>query len=363
MRVMIAGGGTGGHTSPAAAVVEELRRRCPEAEFEWVGRRNGLEQRVAATHEIAFRAVPVRGWPRKRTWRKGLVVTQLACSIGLCWVHLKRFRPDIVFGVGGYVSLPLLYAAQRSGFPTAIHEQNRLLGMANRMLARRAKRVFLSYADTVGAYPAERALLVGNPVRARFLTPPEKAAACQAFELDTAIPTVLVCGGSQGARSLNQAVADALPRFGEHELQVIWMTGSHGEEQARAAAAGSPVNVKVFPFIDDMVGACAAADLVVSRSGASTTAELAVLGKPSVLVPFPHATDNHQEQNARAFEEAGAAVVVLDSELDGDRFAGTVRGLLGDTGRLEAMESSAAGLARPGAAEAIVDSLLELTGR
>lgn len=360
MRIMITGGGTGGHTSPALAVIEELRKRDPLLAVQWVGRNRGLERRICEHNGIAYRGVPVAGWPRSRSIRRVWVAAKLAYSTLRCWLYIRTFRPQVVFGVGGYVSLPCGLAAQRRDVPTVIHEQNRLLGMANRMLASKATRILLSFEDTVGGYPRENAVVVGNPVREGFLHPPGREAACAALELDPSIPVVLVCGGSQGAQSLNEALAAALKDFSRDEIQFLWMSGPPGIAEARRVAAEHPLRIETFAFIDDMVTACAAADVIVSRSGASTTAELACLGKPSILVPFPHATDNHQEQNARAFEDAGAATVILDRELDGDRLAKAIKDLLEDKDLLTRVGDAARSLARPGAAEAIVEEILGL---
>jgi len=357
---MITGGGTGGHTSPAVAVIEELQKRDAKLAVQWVGRHRGLEQRICERHGVAFRGVPVEGWPRRRSIRRLWVAVKLAYSVVRCWLYIRAFRPQAVFGVGGYVSLPLGLAAQRRGVPTVIHEQNRLLGMANRMLAPKAARILLSFPDTVGAYPAERARVVGNPVREGFLHPPARDAACALLDLDPSIPVVLVCGGSQGAQSLNEALTGALPHFTSGSIQILWMAGQTGIAEARDVAAGHPLRIDTFAFIDDMVTACAAADLIVSRSGASTTAELACLGKPSLLVPFPHATDNHQEQNARAFEDAGAAQVILDRELTGESLAAAVKALLEDAVLLNRMGEAARSLARPGAAETIAEEIFAL---
>jgi UDP-N-acetylglucosamine--N-acetylmuramyl-(pentapeptide) pyrophosphoryl-undecaprenol N-acetylglucosamine transferase len=231
--------------------------------------------------------------------------------------------------------------------------------MANRMLAQRVHRVFLSFPDTVGSFPEDKALLVGNPVRAGFHEPPDQQAARERLGLDD-LPTVFVCGGSQGARRLNDAMMDALGRFESGEAQFLWMTGKHDVERARKAAVESPVRVEVFSFVDDMVTACSAADIVVSRAGASSTAELATLHKPAVLVPFPHAADSHQEQNARAFEEIGAAILLQDKDCSGERLTGVMRELLVNPKRRRAMADAAGTLARPGAAEAIVEELFRI---
>lgn len=360
MRIMITGGGTGGHTSPAVAILEELQKRDPRLAVQWVGRKGNIEERVSKAHAVPFRSVPVEGWPRTRTPRRLWVAAKLALAVGRAFLLLRKFRPQLVLGVGGYVSLPLVWAAQRVGIPTVLHEQNKRLGLANRVLALRAFRLLLSYPETLGEYPVDRARVVGNPVRAGFAHPPDRAEACAALGLDPATPVVLVCGGSQGARTLNNAMAEALPQLGPGEVQVLWMTGSAEAAAGRAVAEKVPVPVQVFAFIEDMVSACAAADLVIGRAGASSTAELAVLGKPSILVPYPHATDNHQEENARAFEAAGAAVLLHDHECTGSRLLEEIRRLLADRARLEAMAKGASSLAKPSAADVIAEEILSL---
>ncbi len=360
MRVMITGGGTGGHTSPAQAIVEELRRRDPQLLVQWVGRGGAIEERVCRANGIPFRSLPVEGWPRSARWRKPWVLAKLGVSLLRAFVYLRRFQPQAVIAVGGYASLPLALAAQRMKIPTLLHEQNKRLGLANRMLAPRADRLFLSYADTVGDFDAERARVVGNPVRSGFAHPPEQAAARETMALEADVPVLFVVGGSQGAQSINRAVAAMLNDFEAGQLQVLWMTGKTGHEEACAVAEQAECDVRVYAFVDDMVTACAAADLVVSRAGASSTAELAVLGKPAILIPYPHAAENHQEQNARALEEAGSALVLLDGDCDGPQLGALVRELLGDQARLNAMAEAAAALAKPAAAEAIVEEAMLL---
>lgn len=360
MRIMITGGGTGGHTSPATAVFEELSRRDPQFRAQWVGCRGKIEERVCRQRAIPFRPVPVAGWPRKRGPRQIWVAAKLVASLIRSALLIRSFKPQVVFGVGGYVSLPLMMAAQRMGIPTVIHEQNRRLGMANQMLAPRASRIFLSFPDTHGNYPAERAEFVGNPVRPEFMIPPSREEACAAFRVDPSRPVVLVCGGSQGARQINEAVLTCLPALIERGIQLIWAAGPSEIESVRQRAAAHIDAIRLHAFLDNMVAACVAADLVVGRAGASTTAELAVLGKPCILVPYPLATDNHQAQNAAAFEEAGAGRVIEDSACDGDRLFEEVAALLADREALAHMASAARGLARPVAAEVIAEGIMML---
>jgi UDP-N-acetylglucosamine--N-acetylmuramyl-(pentapeptide) pyrophosphoryl-undecaprenol N-acetylglucosamine transferase len=358
MRVMITGGGTGGHTSPAFAILEELKTRDPRLELQWVGCKDSIEERLCASHSIPFRSVPVKGWPRGSRVKQIWAAFHLARGIAASFIYLRKFRPQVVVGVGGYVSVPLMWTAQRVGIPTILHEQNKQLGMANRLLAQRAHQLLLSFPDTVGDFPEDRAEVVGNPVRAGFSSAPSREEACTSLGLDPNVPVVLVCGGSQGAQSINRAMMDVVSSAERGAFQLIWMTGQAGAAEARECVQNSELEGEVYTFIDDMVTACAAARLIVSRSGASTTAEIAEVGRASILIPYPHATDNHQEKNARAFEEAGAAVVLLDAACTGEELGGMIEQLLRDESSLDGMEAAARGIAKPVAVERIVEHVL-----
>ena len=358
MRIKITGGGTGGHTSPGLAVIEELRRRDPQLLLQWIGKRGGMEEKAAQTNGVPFRSLPIEGWTRKKSPRMLWTGMKLSYSILRAWFYLKVFQPQAVFGLGGYVSLPTLWMAQRMGINTILHEQNKRLGLANRLCAAKVTRLLLSYPDTAGEYPRDRAILVGNPVRRSFLHPPQKKDALSQFGLSDTKFTVLVVGGSQGAKSLNRATAALLHAFTEEEIQIIWSVGDKSLMEAQELAADAPVKPHIYGYIEDMAAACAAADIVISRSGASTTAELAAMGKASILVPYPHAADNHQEDNARAFEKAGAARVLLDDECTGDALTSLLRGFMADRESQDEMGEAAKALAKPFAAEEIAEQIM-----
>ncbi|MCK5861427.1 MAG: undecaprenyldiphospho-muramoylpentapeptide beta-N-acetylglucosaminyltransferase [Candidatus Hydrogenedentes bacterium] len=360
MKIMITGGGTGGHTSPAVAVIEELKRRDPQLLLQWVGKKNSMEERVAAQQQVPFRSIPVEGWTRKKSPRVIITGLKLLWSLFRVWFYLKVFRPQVVFGVGGYVSLPAIWVAQRLGIHTVLHEQNKRLGLANRLCAARASRLLLSYPDTVGTFPKENAKVVGNPVRAVFMNPQEQQEARETLGLRSDIPVILVVGGSQGAHTLNESMIKVIHDFGKEEAQFIWGAGKSEAIQMRLKAEGAAALTQIHAFIEDMGTACTAADIIVSRAGASTTAELAVLEKPSILIPYPHAADNHQEHNARAFEAAGAAVVLLDKECNGESLGTLLRELLTDQNRITEMGKAAKKLAKPLATETIAETIMEL---
>jgi len=359
MRIMITGGGTGGHTSPALAVYDELCRRDPRLRVQWVGCAGRIEERICKQHGIPFRSIPVEGWPRSNRIRKVWTAAKLLAGMARALLLLRAFRPQVVFGVGGYVSLPLMLVAQRLNILTVIHEQNRRLGMANQMLAARAAKIYLSFPDTKGEFPQEHAEFVGNPVRPEFTAPPAREDALNTFALDRDRPVVLVFGGSQGARTINDAVEARLDDWLDDGIQLIWAAGKADFDTLRARV-GEREGLRLFPYLDDMADACVAADLVVARAGASTTAELAVLGKPCVLIPYPHATDNHQAQNAAAFEEAEAGRVLEDILCTGDELIKEVREMLSDPVGLAKMAENARSLAKPVAADMIVEGIMTL---
>tara|TARA_R110001592_G_scaffold73235_5_gene223687 strand:- start:676 stop:1785 length:1110 start_codon:yes stop_codon:yes gene_type:complete len=357
---MITGGGTGGHTSPAIAVYEELRKRDPQLRVQWVGCHGRIEERLSNKLGIPFRSIPVAGWPRRRSVKQVWVALKLLAGFVRAAMLLRAFQPQLVFGVGGYVSLPLMWVAQWMGIPTVIHEQNRRLGMANRLLAPKATRVFLSFDDTQGEFPEARTTVVGNPVRAEFVNPPGKSAAREALGLSPEAPVVLICGGSQGARSINEAVAESLSAWTDAGIQVIWATGVFDHDMAQAQVASVDGTVQLHSFIEDMARACAAADLVVGRSGASTTAELAVLGKPCILIPYPKATDNHQAQNAQAFEDAGGGQILEDILCTGETLGPMVLSMVADMRQLEVMGHQAKHIAKPMAGERIAEGIVDV---
>lgn len=364
MKVIITGGGTGGHIFPALSILEELQRRDHLLLVQWVGKKGNLEEKICLQRGIPFRSVPIRGWPRKKSISQGITASLLALSIIRSFQILHRFQPQIVIGVGGYVSFPILWSAQMLNIPTVLHEQNSRLGMANRILAKKAQKVFLSFPLVENLpeeqYPANKFLITGNPVRHAFLSHPSKEKICAKLELNPNLKTILVMGGSQGAHTINLAISDMLNKLEPEEFQIIWITGNNDYDKYKNLASQSKIPLKIYPFYEDMADLMSASDLVVARSGASTLAEITVLGKPSILVPFPYATDNHQEYNARSLENAGAAEVLLDKDCSIDTLLPCIRKILNNPILLENMSKSAKKLARPLASETIAEEIIKL---
>lgn len=318
MRVLISGGGTGGHIFPALSIADAFKRRFPDCEILFVGAENRMEmERVpAAGYEII--GLPVSGFDRKHLWRNFSVLYRLWKSMRKAKKIVREFRPDIAVGVGGYASGPTLKAAQKAGVPTLLQEQNSYPGVTNKMLAGGAGAICVAYPALEKFFPAEKIVMTGNPVRKALFDcelTPEEAKKQLGFEEDK--PLVLVVGGSLGAHTLNAAISAAVEKgsVGKADFQILWQTGkTEAELCKKVIEAYKPRNVQAMPFISDMAVAYRAADLVVARAGAGTISELELLGKPAILVPSPNVAEDHQRHNALALAERGAAIMVLDAD-------------------------------------------------
>jgi UDP-N-acetylglucosamine--N-acetylmuramyl-(pentapeptide) pyrophosphoryl-undecaprenol N-acetylglucosamine transferase len=364
MRLLIAGGGTGGHLYPGLAIAEEVKARGGEALF--VGTTRGLEARVVPAAGHPLELLEVSGLKRVGGAALARGLLRLPAAFARSIAIVRRFRPDAVLGVGGYASGPVVLAAALLRYPTAVQEQNSAPGFTNRRLGRFVRRVFIAFDGARAYFPAAKIEFTGNPVRRAFLEAP--AARGQAGPGDAGPrPRVLVVGGSQGARAVNDLVVGAAAALAARGAlpALAHQTGAADEARVREAygRAGLAGAVEAAPFIDDMAGALGAADLVIARAGALTLAELAIVGRPAILIPLPTAADDHQSKNAAAFAGAGAAVVLPQPEATADRLAGLVADLLADAPRRRAMAAAMRTLARPDAARAIVDGLEAIARR
>ena len=348
---------------PGIAIADELKSSEPDARITFIGTRQKIESKVVPQHGYRFEAILVSGFRRKPTLENLLFPVKFVIALVQSLVLLWKLRPGVVVGTGGYVAGPPLFAASLLGIPTLIQEQNSYPGVTTRLLSSRAREVHLSFKSSE-RYLRRRdnVYISGNPTR-REIGKISREEARALFSLDASRPVLLVFGGSLGASSINNAVLQSLPRLISKRLQVIWQTGetdfAHIDAEATRQSRESGGVVKVHKFIERMEYAYAACDLAVCRAGATTVAELANAGVPSVLVPYPHAAADHQTENARAMVDAGAAVMIRDSDLAGQLFE-TIEKLLADPEKLQAMGQAAKRVGKPDAAATIARSVLAL---
>ncbi len=354
MKLLVAAGGTGGTVLPGIVVAKAVRSLEPASEILFVGTARGFEARLVPQAGFTLEILRVKGLKQKKSLERLRNFFLLPAALWRSWRLLRRFSPQAVFGTGGYASGPILLLAGLTGIRTTILEPNTMPGFSNRVLARLVKRIYLAFETSSRRFPFGKCLHTGLPMRPEILAVPPPS-----FEGEKR--TLLVFGGSQGARKLNESMMEALPKLAAHKdrLHVIHQTGIQDEARVREAYARAGVSVEVRPFIDDMASAYRRADLIVARSGSSVL-EIAAVGRPSILIPFPFAADDHQSLNAEILMKAGAAVVVPDSELNGERLARELEELLWRRERLSAMSRGALTLRMGHAAETIA---LDLLGR
>jgi UDP-N-acetylglucosamine--N-acetylmuramyl-(pentapeptide) pyrophosphoryl-undecaprenol N-acetylglucosamine transferase len=355
MRLLLAGGGTGGHLFPAVALAQELKTEEPDAAILFVGTARGVEAWVLPELGFALEKIEMEGFVGKPALKKPGVFLLLMRSVGRSMKILKRFQPEVVVGVGGYASVPVLLAARLMGKPVLIHEQNALPGLANRLLGRLAQRVCLSFEDDQGFFPTAKTLVSGNPVRRGI-------AGCPPPEGE---PVLLVSGGSQGAAAINRTMIEALPLLERwrDRLAIIHQTGARDEDMVRRAYASAGWHkFRVVSFITDMGAAYTSAHLVVCRAGATTIAELCACGRTALFIPLPHAAGDHQARNAESLASRGAALLVEQKDLTPSKLAAEIADLLDHPQRLKAMAQAMRALGRPDAARLILRECRFLAG-
>ncbi|MFM9057045.1 MAG: undecaprenyldiphospho-muramoylpentapeptide beta-N-acetylglucosaminyltransferase [Bacteroidota bacterium] len=360
MRVVISGGGTGGHIFPAIAIANALRSIRPETEFLFVGAegRMEMEKVPAAGYDIV--GLPIAGIKRELSVDNLRFPFKLVRSLMKAGSVVRKFNPDVAVGVGGYASGPMLYMASRRGVPTLIQEQNSFPGITNRLLSRKASAICVAYPGMERFFPADRIVFTGNPVRKELLdTAGLRDEAFRFFGLDPSLPTLLVVGGSQGARSINQAVRSGIELLNAAGVQLIWQTGKAFLQDARKAVAPLGAKAWVDAFITRMDLAYANSDVVIGRAGASTVSELCIVRKPAILVPLPTAAEDHQTKNCKALVDQGAAILVTDDQAS-SRLIHDALELLRDPDRRCSLAEKLGSLARPHAAEEIAQHVIRI---
>lgn len=363
MKIILSGGGTGGHIYPALAIASEIKRRTPKTELLYVGTQKGLESKIVPASGIPLKTIDISGIDRSSMLKASKALVKFPFSFFQARDIIKDFKPDIIVGTGGYVSYPIVLAGTFMDVKTLIHEQNAIPGLANRNLARRVDCVLLTFDEARKYLEAKRIKLTGLPVRQEILNINRKQTKLKnennKFKL-------LAFGGSLGAATINQAMLQLVERYRNLDLDITWIAGQAGYEEMKEAldkkidAQSLNCTVKILPYMYNIEEAMAVADLAICRAGASTVCELQVLGLPAILVPYPYAAENHQEKNARALVDKKAAIMIIDEFLDGDNLYKQIQELRNNQTKLQEMGQNMIKEARPNALRDIVDEIMAL---
>ena len=365
MKIILSGGGTGGHIYPALAIAGELKERLPGVQLLYVGTPAGMESRIVPEAGLAYASLDVSGIDRTSMLKASKSIVKFPNSFFQARNIIKDFEPDIIVGTGGYVSFPIVLAGTFMGIKTIIHEQNAYPGLANRNLAKRVDRVLLTFPEASQYLDSENIKITGLPVRKQMMHT-DKQQSRQSLGLDQNLFTILAFGGSLGAKTINNALLDFIDRSRGEKLQIIWITGEAAYEEIQEKLTEKydlktiRPQITLLPYMNNMEQAMGAADLAVCRAGASTVSELEVIGLPAILVPFPFAADNHQEKNARALVDKNAAYLVIDEFFDGTELHKKIQEIQKQPEKLRIMGQNMLKEAKPNALKEIADEILKL---
>ncbi|MGQ4665068.1 undecaprenyldiphospho-muramoylpentapeptide beta-N-acetylglucosaminyltransferase [Metabacillus halosaccharovorans] len=362
MRVVVSGGGTGGHIYPALALINEIKKHHSDVEFLYIGTENGLEHNIVKRAGIPFKSVEISGFKRKISLENVKTITRFITAVSLSKQYLKDFKADVVIGTGGYVCGPVVYAASKLKIPTVIHEQNSLPGITNKFLSRYVDKVAICFEEARSYFPENKVVLTGNP-RASEVIGQNANKGRESLGLDKNKKTVLIFGGSRGAKAINEAVLEMIPSIEGKPYQVVYVTGEvHYDsviEEVKSLTQSAHVIIK--PFIHNMPEVLASVDLIVSRAGATSLAEITALGLPSILIPSPYVTANHQEVNARSLSDHDAAILIKESDLNGQKLISQIDNLLLNELKLNKMKKASKDLGIPDAASRLYDVLRDIS--
>ncbi len=360
-KFILSGGGTGGHIYPAIAIADELKRRYPDAEFLFVGAKDKMEMQKVPVAGYKIEGLWIAGLQRKLTVQNLMFPLKLVSSLWKAMRIIRKFKPDVAIGTGGFASGPLLQAAVTAKIPTLIQEQNSYPGITNKLLAKNARRICTAYENLERFFPKDKTVLTGNPVREDLTEIDSKRQEALAyFNLNPNRKTLLVLGGSLGSRRINQLIEKELFNFASLGISIIWQCGKLYFEDYRHH--GEKENVQVFAFIDKMDLVYAAADVIISRAGASSVSELCIVGKPVIFIPSPNVAEDHQTKNAKAISERGGALLISERELD-TKFQGLFADLIGNDQKMHSLSEEIKKLAKLNAAREIADEIEKLISK
>jgi UDP-N-acetylglucosamine--N-acetylmuramyl-(pentapeptide) pyrophosphoryl-undecaprenol N-acetylglucosamine transferase len=357
LKFILSGGGTGGHIYPAVAIANELKSRFPDAEFLFVGAKDKMEMQKVPQSGYKIEGLWIAGLQRKLTLQNAMFPIKLISSLWKSRSIIKKFKPNVVIGTGGFASGPLLQMANMLNIPTLIQEQNSFPGITNKLLSKKANKICVAYENLERFFPKRKMILTGNPVRQDLIgIEGKREEAIRYFNLDSNKKTLLVLGGSLGARRVNQLIEKELDKFIAQDVQVIWQCGKLYFEDYKKYNSS---NVQVLAFIDRMDLVYAAADIVISRAGASSVSELCIVGKPVIFIPSPNVAEDHQTKNAKSIVDKKGAIMLKESELD-SQFSLVFEALLKDQGKQDQLSKYIKHLALPNATKEIVDEIVKL---
>jgi len=356
-KIIISGGGTGGHIFPALSIADEIKNRIPDSEILFVGAKGKME----------MERVPAAGYPIEGLWISGLNRSKkiknfnfpfkLILSLWKAWKIIYRFKPDAVIGTGGFASGPIMYMAQKKGIPTFIQEQNSYPGITNKILAKGADKIYVSYPKLERFFPKDKIRLTGNPVRKKLESQiMDKKEASKIFSLNPDKKTILIVGGSLGAMPVNNTIKNNLDEIKKEGWQLIWQTGKNHYKKFQSL---EDKQIKILPFISNMPAAYSASDVIISRAGAGTVSELAIVGKPIILIPSPYVAEDHQTINAQSLNKNKAAILILEKQID-RKLMKELKDLLADKKKYNLMSKNLKALAKPNATKEIVDDILNI---
>ncbi len=358
LKFILSGGGTGGHIYPAIAIANELKLRFPDAEFLFVGAKDKMEMQKVPQAGFKIKGLWIAGLHRRLTFQNIIFPVKLITSLLKARTIIANFKPDVVIGTGGFASGPLLQVAAIAGIPTVIQEQNSYPGITNKLLSKRANKICVAYENLERFFPKSKMILTGNPVRRDLIDIDSKRKeAMRYFNIDASKKTILILGGSLGARRVNQLIAKEMVNFASHEVQVIWQCGKLYYEEYKQYNNNS--TIRVVPFIDKMDLVYAVADIIISRAGASSVSELCIIGKPVIFIPSPNVAEDHQTKNAKAIADKGGAILIREAELD-TRFTSEFDNLIKDESLQISLSENIKKLAKVHATQDIVEEIIRL---
>ncbi|MFC0558700.1 undecaprenyldiphospho-muramoylpentapeptide beta-N-acetylglucosaminyltransferase [Halalkalibacter alkalisediminis] len=361
MRVVVSGGGTGGHIYPAMSLIKEIKRKHADAEILYIGTETGLEADIVPREGIPFETIRISGFKRKLSLENVKTVTRFIMGTQRAKKLIKQFKPDVVIGTGGYVCGPVVYAAAKLKIPTVIHEQNSVPGLTNKFLSRYVDRVAICFDEAKSFFPEKKVVFTGNP-RASDVLNIDREAGRSSLGLNPTKRTVLIVGGSRGARPINDAFSSVLDKWAKQNYQVVYVTGAvhYDAVMEKVKAVDQSPNIIIKPFIHNMPDVLGAVDLIVARAGATTLAEITALGLPSILIPSPYVTNNHQEKNALSLKTNGAAIVRKEQEMNGQTLLDDIDHVFNGNEKWQTMHEAALKLGVPKASENVYNALVDV---